>query len=150
MISYCRGLMQGDSRESGTGVRIWSLRRPRYGNACRPCGRSHFPVHRHCCSWTRQVLITATIGQSCSKGSFVGCDAWNGYQTAIAVWADPENSGMRRGGKTSRYRPSNQKGPVDIPGLSILIRQRPTFPRPCGQSIIGPGGLNFRVRNGNG
>ena len=29
-------------------------------------------------------------------------------------------------------------------------RQRPTFPQPRGCSIIGPGGLNFRVRNGNG
>ncbi len=31
-----------------------------------------------------------------------------------------------------------------------LIRRRPTFPGPHGPSIIGPGGLNFRVRNGNG
>ena len=29
-------------------------------------------------------------------------------------------------------------------------RQRPTFPQPRGCSIIGPGGLNFRVRDGNG
>ncbi len=32
----------------------------------------------------------------------------------------------------------------------ITTRQRPTFPHPHECSIIGPGGLNFRVRNGNG
>ncbi len=31
-----------------------------------------------------------------------------------------------------------------------LTRQRPTFPLPRGGSIIGLGGLNFRVRYGNG
>ena len=30
------------------------------------------------------------------------------------------------------------------------FRQRPTFPQPRGCSIIGPGGLNGRVRDGNG
>src|SRR5918995_4942276 len=34
--------------------------------------------------------------------------------------------------------------------LCFKSRQRPTFPQPHGCSIIGPGGLNFRVRNGNG
>ena len=34
--------------------------------------------------------------------------------------------------------------------FQITSRQRPTFPQPRGCSIIGPGGLNFRVRNGNG
>ncbi len=33
---------------------------------------------------------------------------------------------------------------------SIRTRQRPTFPQPRSCSIIGPGGLNFRVRDGNG
>ena len=32
----------------------------------------------------------------------------------------------------------------------LLIRQLPTFPGPHDPSIIGHGGLNFRVRNGNG
>jgi hypothetical protein len=32
----------------------------------------------------------------------------------------------------------------------VVTRQRPTFPRPRGSSIIGLGGLNFRVRYGNG
>ena len=30
-----------------------------------------------------------------------------------------------------------------------VLRQRPTFPRSLPRSIIGAGGLNFRVRNGN-
>ena len=34
--------------------------------------------------------------------------------------------------------------------LLFATRQRPTFPRPRGSSIIGLGGLNFRVRDGNG
>ena len=44
-----------------------------------------------------------------------------------------------------------QKKPADltISGLTNS-RQRPTFPQPRGGSIIGPGGLNFRVRDGNG
>jgi hypothetical protein len=32
----------------------------------------------------------------------------------------------------------------------MLIRRLPTFPGPHGPSIIGHGGLNFRVRDGNG
>ena len=46
---------------------------------------------------------------------------------------------------------------VRTPGLSIepgrcgdLPRQRPTLPRSCPRSTIGLGGLNFRVRDGNG
>ena len=33
---------------------------------------------------------------------------------------------------------------------SVLSRQRPTLPRSCPRSTIGAGGLNFRVRDGNG
>jgi hypothetical protein len=32
----------------------------------------------------------------------------------------------------------------------FVTRQRPTFPLPHSSSIIGLGGLNFRVRDGNG
>ena len=32
----------------------------------------------------------------------------------------------------------------------FVTRQRPTFPLPHSSSIIGLGGLNFRVRYGNG
>src|SRR6266705_3297142 len=44
-----------------------------------------------------------------------------------------------------------QKKPADLT-ISRLknSRQRPTFPQPYSGSIIGPGGLNFRVRDGNG
>ena len=35
------------------------------------------------------------------------------------------------------------------PGVE-LPRQRPTLPRRYQRSTIGPGGLNFRVRDGNG
>ena len=36
------------------------------------------------------------------------------------------------------------------PAGFFVTRQRPTFPRPHGSSSIGLGGLNFRVRDGNG
>jgi hypothetical protein len=35
-------------------------------------------------------------------------------------------------------------------GFPFVTRQRPTVPLPHGSSIIGLGGLNFRVRYGNG
>jgi hypothetical protein len=35
-------------------------------------------------------------------------------------------------------------------GLCVLIWHRPTFEGPCGPTIIGAGGLNCRVRDGNG
>ena len=38
----------------------------------------------------------------------------------------------------------------NLKGLFQLIWQRPTFPRSYPRSIIGPEGLNFRVRDGNG
>src|SRR6266545_5177978 len=34
--------------------------------------------------------------------------------------------------------------------LRMNPRRRPTLPRRCQRSTIGPGGLNFRVRDGNG
>ena len=34
--------------------------------------------------------------------------------------------------------------------FSYLIRRRPTLPRTYARSTIGPAGLNFRVRDGNG
>jgi len=34
--------------------------------------------------------------------------------------------------------------------FAVLSRRRPTFPPSCPGSIIGAGGLNFRVRDGNG
>ena len=36
------------------------------------------------------------------------------------------------------------------PAGFFVTRQRPTFPLPHSSSIIGLGGLNFRVRDGNG
>ena len=46
----------------------------------------------------------------------------------------------------------NEKRPQgNIPcGLLYIIRRRPTLPHRCQCSTIGAGGLNFRVRDGNG
>ena len=41
-------------------------------------------------------------------------------------------------------------GQVLQPDRPFITRQRPTFPLPHSSSIIGLGGLNFRVRYGNG
>ena len=41
-------------------------------------------------------------------------------------------------------------GQVLQPDRPFITRQRPTFPLPHSSSIIGLGGLNFRVRDGNG
>jgi hypothetical protein len=43
----------------------------------------------------------------------------------------------------------NKKAPKKS-GLLNLIRRRPTLPHRCQCSTIGAGGLNFRVRDGNG
>ena len=47
---------------------------------------------------------------------------------------------------------TNKKGPrgVDLAGLAINPRQRPTLPHSYPCSTIGGSRLNFRVRNGNG
>ena len=43
------------------------------------------------------------------------------------------------------------KGPLAVTPAGLLEpRQRPTFPLPRGSSIMGLGGLNVRVRDGNG
>ena len=45
---------------------------------------------------------------------------------------------------------TKDEGPWLPRGLPRYSRQRPTLPRSCPRSTIGAGGLNFRVRNGNG
>ena len=44
----------------------------------------------------------------------------------------------------------NKKSPEKTRGFLYLIRRRPTLPRRYQRSTIGAGGLNFRVRDGNG
>ena len=58
---------------------------------------------------------------------------------------------QRRGARPAEPLFRTNKKPADlaISGL-CLTRQRPTFPQPHGGSNMGPGGLNFRVRDGNG
>jgi hypothetical protein len=46
--------------------------------------------------------------------------------------------------------PRNGKACWLSPAGFFVTRQRPTFPLPHSSSIIGLGGLNFRVRYGNG
>ena len=43
-----------------------------------------------------------------------------------------------------------RREPASPPFALELPRQRPTLPRRYQRSTIGPGGLNFRVRDGNG
>jgi hypothetical protein len=44
----------------------------------------------------------------------------------------------------------NGKGQLACANWPLLIRRRPTLPRTFARSTIGPAGLNFRVRDGNG
>jgi hypothetical protein len=60
----------------------------------------------------------------------------------------------RMGGEIERFRKNaqgkNKEGKAWKGFPRERFRQRPTFPQPRGCSIIGPGGLNGRVRDGNG
>ena len=50
-----------------------------------------------------------------------------------------------------RPEPRKRRSPQSLSGLGASkIRQRPTLPRGFPRSTIGSGGLNFRVRDGNG
>src|SRR5579859_1521059 len=51
-----------------------------------------------------------------------------------------------------RSSTGNTKGHADLINVafSILMRRRPTLPYTFAYSTIGPAGLNFRVRDGNG
>ena len=53
-----------------------------------------------------------------------------------------------------RFNRSFMKNVNSFFTIQLLIRvtawQRPTLPAPCGASTIGAGGLNGRVRHGNG
>ena len=61
----------------------------------------------------------------------------------------PRAQGMTRLASHSYSR--KRKSLLDFtPAGFFITRQRPTFPRPHGSSSIGLGGLNFRVRDGNG
>ena len=68
-----------------------------------------------------------------------------------------ENSHAERGNPVITQRahePAKAKAPsphvCEDSGPSKKIRQRPTLPRGFPRSTIGSGGLNFRVRDGNG
>ena len=54
-------------------------------------------------------------------------------------------------GKQSARLRRKKKEPARLLKQALVVtRQRPTFPLPHSSSIIGLGGLNFRVRYGNG
>ncbi len=60
--------------------------------------------------------------------------ALNDYRRESALWKEG----------------AQEKSPGGIPGLSVLIGQRPTLPHTRARSTIGAEGLNYRVRDGNG
>ena len=63
------------------------------------------------------------------------------------MWGNP---GERVGGRM-RMTPRTRKAPRQRrEAFAVISRRRPTFPPSCPGSIIGAGGLNFRVRDGNG
>ncbi len=54
------------------------------------------------------------------------------------------------GGSPRRPTPAPGVPRKEPPARDKKTRQRPTLPLSCPSSTIGTGGLNFRVRNGNG
>ena len=68
-----------------------------------------------------------------------------GYRATVEAGSGPLVGGPRRN------RPQNalERGP-GAPLAAFEIRRRPTLPGTLVPSTIGAGGLNFRVRNGNG
>src|SRR5215471_326112 len=64
---------------------------------------------------------------------------------AGAFCRNPER--ILRGISASREK---GKGQTDFSVRPLLMRQRPTLPHTFAYSTIGPAGLNFRVRDGNG
>ena len=65
-----------------------------------------------------------------------------------------EQLGLCHAATASSSRPRNSESPDHHHVIGALkqkkIRQRPTLPRGFPRSTIGSGGLNFRVRDGNG
>src|SRR4026209_2948853 len=61
----------------------------------------------------------------------------------------PLRLSLRKVGFAARGQKRRARRPFDHRAL-FVTRQRPTFPLPRGSSSIGLGGLNFRVRDGNG
>ncbi len=73
----------------------------------------------------------------------------------LAVLAEGFAPGGERGvAQPTGLKPAKAKAPSphvnEDSGPSKKIRQRPTLPRGFPRSTIGSGGLNFRVRDGNG
>ena len=54
------------------------------------------------------------------------------------------------GSSSARSTAWKRRGPAFTRALFLIIWHRPTFEGPCGRTIIGAGGLNCRVRDGNG
>ena len=79
-----------------------------------------------------------------------GC--WPRRASGSPCWASAWRSGAPSPESSAAESPLNTQTPEGSdPGRSRdLTRQRPTLPRRCQRSTIGPGGLNFRVRDGNG
>ncbi len=91
------------------------------------------------------------LGGSFSTGSFRTAFLARPRATARAAASrSPEPRLRSRGGATAATLLGRDEAP-GFPGASIeLFRRRPTLPGGLPPSTIGAGGLNFRVRNGNG
>ena len=62
----------------------------------------------------------------------------------------PNRSADSRHIASERYAKTKNPAQVSLSGVSKRIRRRPTLPQRSLCSTIGPGGLNFRVRDGIG
>src|SRR5690606_9099625 len=64
--------------------------------------------------------------------------------------SDEEGDGMVERAYRAMDGRKRRRTPVSGGPSQVRARRRPTLPGPLDPSTIGAGGLNFRVRNGNG
>ena len=103
-----------------------------------------------CALVSTAILPPLAAGTSCPWPLTGRAPAWTRRRRHLAIVRDrlrrPAGPGpCQRGGARTRQTPAVGRGPV-----SRLFRRRPTLPGGNPPSTIGAGGLNFRVRDGNG
>src|SRR6185312_8791663 len=83
-------------------------------------------------------------GQGSTKASFGNVPAWPGELPSIQLFPDACHGDFQLSLKAQKATLILRTWPLS------LMRRRPTLPYTFAHSTIGPAGLNFRVRDGNG
>jgi hypothetical protein len=139
------------SRQHGRSPRVWRTHLPAY--ACRIYVAAFRARTGLCISWPAHPTAPP-LSASCSSGQRFACSF---------LQIPPRDGHPCRSANTSRvYRGLSPPSEFALPGAPkekanlisqtslYLCRRRPTLPHTFAYSTIGPAGLNFRVRDGNG